>query len=89
MASGSDLNVYDRNEFFMNMKGKTIIKIRGHLNGKWKECFEDMEISYEGNNTILTGYIKDESHMHGILNIIRDLNIKLISVNPAEENNLK
>jgi hypothetical protein len=27
--------------------------------------------------------------MHGILNIIRDLNIKLISVNPAEENNLK
>ena len=60
------------------MKGKTKIKIQGHLNGKWKECFEGMEISYEGNNTVLTGNLKDESHIHGVLNIIRDLIIKLI-----------
>jgi len=66
------------------MKGKTIIKIQGHLNGKWKDCFEGMTISYEGNNTILTGYLKDEAHMHGILNIIRDYNLILISINPGE-----
>jgi hypothetical protein len=71
------------------MKGKTIIKIQGHLDKEWKNSFEGMKISYEGDNTILTGYLKDESHMHGILNTIRDLNIKLISVNPAEENNFK
>ena len=71
------------------MKGKTKITIQGHLDKKWMNSFEGMKISYEGDNTILTGYLKDESHMHGILNIIRDLNIKLISVNPAEENNLK
>jgi hypothetical protein len=72
------------NEFIMNMKGKTIIKIQGHLNGKWKECFEGMEISYEGNNTILTGNLKDEAHMHGLLNRIMDLNLIIISVNPGE-----
>ncbi len=66
------------------MKGKTILKIQGHLNGKWNECFEDMEISYEGNNTILTGNLKDEAHMHGVLNIIREYNLILISINPAE-----
>ena len=66
------------------MKGKTIIKIRGHLNGKWKECFEDMVISYEGNNTILTGNLKDEAHMLGVLNIIRDYNLILISINSVE-----
>jgi len=66
------------------MKGRTIIKIQGHLNGKWKDCFEGMEISYEGDNTILTGYLKDEAHMHGILNIIRDYNLILISINPCE-----
>ena len=64
------------------MKGKTKITIQGHLNEKWKDCFEGMEISYEGNNTILTGNLKDEAHMHGVLNIIMDLNIKLISINP-------
>jgi len=67
------------------MRGKTKIKVQEHLDKKWKDCFEGMEISYEGNNTILTGNLKDEAHMHGILNQIRDLNLKLISVNPTEE----
>ena len=66
------------------MKGKTIIKIQGHLDKKWKNSFEGMEISYEGDNTILTGNLKDEAHLHGVLNIIRDLNLKLISVNSME-----
>ncbi len=67
------------------MKGMTIIKIQGHLDKEWKHSFEGMEISYEGDNTILIGNLKDEAHMHGVLNIIRDLNLKLISVNSVEE----
>ena len=66
------------------MKGKIRIEIQGYLDKKWKNSFEGMEISYEGDNTILTGNLKDEAHMHGVLNIIRDLNLKLISVNPVE-----
>jgi hypothetical protein len=66
------------------MKGKTIIKIQDHLDKKGKNRFEGMEISYEGENTILTGNLKDEAHMHGVLNIIRDLNLKLISINLVE-----
>jgi hypothetical protein len=66
------------------MKGKTRIKVQGHLDRVWKDRFEGMDIIYEGNNTILSGNIKDDAFMHGILNIIRDLNLKLISVNPAE-----
>ena len=66
------------------MKGKTNIIIQGHLDKKWKNRFESMEISYEGDNTILTGNLKDEAHMHGVLNIIRDLNLKLISINSVE-----
>ena len=67
------------------MKGKTKITIQGHLDKKLKNSFEGMKISYEGDNTILTGNLKDEAHMHGVLNIIRDLNIKLISINPTEK----
>jgi hypothetical protein len=66
------------------MKGKTIIKVQGHLNENWKDWFEGLEISYEGNNTILTGNLKDEAHMHGVLNRIMDLNLIIISVNPGE-----
>lgn len=68
------------------MKGKVAIKVKDHLNNEWQEWFEGMEISYEGDDTILSGTIKDESKLHGILNLIRDLNLKLISVNPCEDN---
>lgn len=68
------------------MKGKAQITIQGHLDKKWMNCFDGMELNYDGDNTTITGNIKDEAHLHGVLNIIRDLNIKLISVNPVEEN---
>lgn len=64
------------------MKGKVKIKVQGHLDKKWQDWFEGMEIDYEGDSSILSGTIKDESMLHGILNRIRDLNLKLISVNP-------
>ncbi len=66
------------------MKGKAKITIQGLLDKKWKDCFDGMEINYEGDNTSITGNIKDEAHLHGILNQIRDLNLKLISVNSDE-----
>lgn len=69
----------------LKWKSKTIIKVQGHLNGKWKECFEGLEISYEGNNTILTGNLKDEAHLHEVLNIVRDYNLILISTNSAPQ----
>jgi hypothetical protein len=69
------------------MKGKTIIIIQDHLDEKWKDWFEGMEINYDGDNTIITGNLKDEAHMHGILNQIRDLNLKNISINPDETDN--
>lgn len=69
------------------MKGTTKIKIEGHLDKKWMDWLEGMVISYEDTHTILSGNIKDEAHLHGILNQIRDLNLKLISINPDENNN--
>jgi hypothetical protein len=69
------------------MKGKIEIKVEGHLDKKWNDWFEGMVICYEGTNTILSGDIKDEAHLHGVLNQIRDLNLKLISINPDENNN--
>lgn len=60
------------------------IIVEGHLDKKWADWFNGMEISHDGTNTRLTGNIIDEAHLHGILNQLRDLNLKLVSVNPAE-----
>ena len=56
------------------------IKIKGKLDETWTEWFEGLEISHEGEYTILSGEKKDDAFVHGILNKIRDLNMELISV---------
>ncbi len=68
------------------MKKIINIKVKGHLDEKWKDWFDGMEIKCIGEYSILSGSMKDEAFIHGILNKIRDLNLKLISVNPIEEN---
>jgi hypothetical protein len=67
------------------MKGITKIKVQGLLDEKWSNWFEGMDIIHEGGNTILAGNIIDEASLHGILNLIRDLNLKLVSVDSDEK----
>ena len=64
------------------MNDETQIKVRGRLGKEWEEFFQGMRISYEDDMTILTGSLKDDAQLYGVLNTIRDLNLKLISVNP-------
>jgi hypothetical protein len=67
------------------MAEEIVIKIKEHLDENWQEWFDGMEISHEGDLTVLTGDKMDKAYVHGILNIIRDLNLKLVSVNIKEE----
>lgn len=66
------------------MKSTLKIKVKGNLNESWTEWFEGMEITNEGEYTILTGEKKDDAFVHGILHKIRDLNLELISVTTDE-----
>ena len=60
------------------------IKVKGCLDKKWKGWFEGMTITCKEGNTILTGPVPDQPALHGLFNRIRDLNLKLISVELLE-----
>ena len=60
------------------------IKLKGHLDPKWSDWFEQMAISIEGGETILTGSVADQAALHGLLIRIRDLNLTLLSVECME-----
>ena len=61
-----------------------LIKLKGHLDHKWSDWFEQMAMSIEDDQTILTGPVADQAALHGLLVRIRDLNLTLLTVERIE-----
>ena len=63
------------------------IRIKGHLDDRWADWFEGLTISLEDNgDTLLAGPVADEAALHGLLKKVRDLGMRLVSVNRVEPN---
>jgi hypothetical protein len=61
------------------------IKVRGHLDPKWRDWFDGFSIEPQANDeTLLTGAVEDQAALHGILAKIRDLGLSLLMVNLLE-----
>ena len=61
------------------------ILIKGHLDVHWSEWLSGLQITHiEQEKSLLTGAIADQAMLHGILTKLRDLDLKIISVNLQE-----
>jgi len=59
-----------------------LIKVQAYLDTKWAEWFYGMDMTYGRDGvTTLKGPLPDQTVLHSILDRIRDMNLKLISVN--------
>lgn len=60
------------------------IRIKGHLDRRWRDWFGDATITLEeSGDTLLTCQVVDQAALHGLLKKVRDLGMPLISVNRA------
>jgi hypothetical protein len=57
------------------------IRVQGVLDAGWSDWFGGLDICpQEGTDTLLTGPVRDQAALHGILAKIRDLGLPLLSV---------
>jgi hypothetical protein len=62
------------------------IRLEGQLAPCWSEWLEGMTITpLETGETLLSGSLADQAALHGVLNRIRDMNLKLVSVEKKQE----
>lgn len=58
------------------------IRLACELDARWAEWFDRLTVIAQPNGeTILRGPIADQAQLHGVLMKIRDLGLKLVSVN--------
>ncbi len=56
------------------------IVVRSELSNRYAVAFEGMEMETKNGDTILTGEVIDQPHLHGILARVNGLGLKLLSV---------
>jgi len=62
------------------------IRIKEHLDPSWQEYLEGLEIVQDANGTTrLSGMLQDQSALYGVLNMMSQLNLSLLSLERSEK----
>lgn len=56
------------------------IRVKGVLDEKWSDWFDGLTITPQDDETLLTGPVRDQAALHGLLAKVRDLGLPLLSV---------
>jgi len=56
------------------------IRVAGVLDDRWAAWFNGLQISAQGEETVICGLLADQPALHGLLTKVRDLGLCLISV---------
>lgn len=57
------------------------IRLKDQLDPLWSESFAGLRVTHpNADETLLSGFLPDQSALHGVFKVIRDLNLVLISV---------
>jgi len=59
------------------------IRVRDALDEKWSAYFAPFTLTAGDEETLLTGVVHDQAELFGVLLKIRDLGLRLVSMNPV------
>ena len=60
------------------------IVLRGRLSKRFESAFDGMALEAGPNQTVLVGEVRDQAHLYGLLDQLRNFGIDLVAVEPAD-----
>jgi hypothetical protein len=60
------------------------IRVDGVLDDRWADWFGGLQVSSDGRQTVISGLLPDQPALHGLLAMVRDLGLSLISVHRVD-----
>jgi hypothetical protein len=64
----------------MGLNSRYEIRVKGILDGRWAAWFGNLQVTSDGEETVISGPLADQAALHGLLAKVRDLGLFLISV---------
>jgi hypothetical protein len=62
------------------------IQVKGHLPAAWSDLLEGMQVTCQPDgSTTLSGPVRDQAQLYGLIAKLQNLGLTLISVNPTRE----
>ena len=63
------------------------IRVKGEIDRNWSDWMSGLAITHTSRGeTVLTGSVRDQAALYGLLSLLSDLGLDLISVTPGTEN---
>jgi hypothetical protein len=56
------------------------IRVKGVLDEQWSDWFDGLTVTWQDDETLLTGPVRDQAALHGLVARVRDLGLPLLSV---------
>jgi hypothetical protein len=64
--------------------GAYAIRVRGRLEPRWAAWFDGCTLTpHDDGTTVIAGTVADQAALHGLLQVLRDLGLPLLSVTPV------
>ena len=65
--------------------GAYAIRVQGLLDARWAARFDGCTLRHDADGTtVIAGTVVDQAALHGLLQVLRDLGVPLLSVTPVE-----
>ena len=58
--------------------------LRGEIGDRFGVLFDGMRLERVNGTTVISGPVRDQAHLHGLIERIQELGIDLVSVNPMK-----